>query len=332
MMEDIHRELHAHLGDDCAFPSDDYCTMKIAITTSSFAKQDPRPLELLRREPLEILLNPHGRTLKAGEVADLLQGCTGVIAGTEALGADVLAAFPDLRVISRCGVGLDGVDLAYAARHGIAVRNTPDAPTLAVVELTLGLILDLCRRISAQDRDVRNGVWKKRMGSLLAGKKMGLVGFGRIGRRMAGLASALGCEVAFHDPQVLRPEAFPSMALEDLLRWCDCLSLHCPGSEDGKPLLNAERLSLLPKGALLINAARGGLVDEEALHGALVEGRLGGAALDVFAAEPYSGPLAGLDNVVLTPHVGSYAREARAAMEMEAVANLLEELGRLGLL
>jgi D-3-phosphoglycerate dehydrogenase len=303
--------------------------MKIAVTTSSFARHDPMPLELLRREPLELVFNPHGRSLKADEVTEMLHGCTGVIAGTEPLNANVLASLPDLRVISRCGIGMDGIDLKFAARRGIVVRNTPDGPTQAVVELTLGLILDLCRHISAQSRDVREGGWKKRMGSLLAGKKMGIVGFGRIGRGMAKVLAALGCEVAFHDPYVRSVEEFPSMALDDLLGWCDCVSLHCPAPEDGNPVLDAKRLSLLRKGAFVINAARGGLIDEEALYIALAEGSLDGAALDVFAVEPYSGPLTGLDTVVLTPHVGSYAKEARAAMEREAASNLLEELRKL---
>jgi len=306
---------------------------KIAVTTSSFAEFDPTPLKLLRDASSELILNPYGRSLTEAEARDVLRGCDGVLAGTEPLGAGVLTALPELKVISRCGSGLDNVDLALADRLGIKVFNTPDAPAQAVAELTLALALDLARRISSHDQSMRAGIWKKKLGRLLAGQKVGVIGYGRIGQRVANLFLALGCEVAVCDPAPAQSDKeipdLPNLHLTELLAWSDGLTLHCPPSGDG-PLLGRAELAKLKLGAWLINTARGNLIDETALAEALAEGRLSGAALDVFAREPYQGPLTGLDNIVLTPHIGAYARETRAEMEREAAANLLRGLESLG--
>lgn len=300
--------------------------MKVAVSTSGFAQYDEAPLALLRDNGLEVILNPHGRTLKEEEIAPWLEGCIGLIAGTEPLTAAVLGRLSELKVISRCGAGLDNV----AQVPGLTVFNTPDGPTEAVAELTLALALDLVRRVSRHDRDLRAGIWKKNMGHLLGKQKIGLIGLGRIGRRTATLFQAFGCDVAYYDPYVASDE-YRFMELDDLLAWVDGLSLHLSGGGSA-PLLDATKLTLMPDGAWLINIARGGLVDEGVLYVALKEGRLSGAALDVFAQEPYRGPLVELDNVILTPHVGSYAQEARVKMEISAAENLLNGLHTLGLL
>ncbi len=302
--------------------------MKIAVTTSTFAQYSEEPLNLLRAAGHEVILNPHGRALTEAEAADLLRGCAGVVAGTEPLTAAVLEALPDLRAISRCGTGMDSVDREAAAARGIAVRNTPDAPTRAVVELTVGFALDLVRGISRMDRDIRAGVWKKRMGNLIHGKTVGIIGYGRIGRAVGAAFAALGCPVAFFDPFVTdSPSGAERLNFLPLLERSDIVTLHCAKPKDGAAVLNAAALDKMKRGALVLNAARGGLVDEEALLARLQSGHLAGAALDVFGREPYDGPLAKLDNTVLTPHIGSYALEARVLMETEAVRNLLEALG-----
>jgi D-3-phosphoglycerate dehydrogenase len=302
--------------------------MRVAVTTSTFAEYDEEPLLLLRAGNVEIVVNPHRRTLTETEAADMLRDCAGVVAGTEPLTAGVMDAAPGLKVISRCGSGLDNVDMRAARARGIQVRNTPLAPVAAVAELTLALALDLSRRITRMDREVRSGIWKKHMGRLLAGKRAGIVGFGRIGRKVAALFMLMGCETAFHDPCVPDDGNCRRMEADDLLAWADILTLHCPPQADDRPLLDADRLGRMKDGALLINAARGGLVDETALAAALQSGKLAGAALDVFAREPYppSGPLASLPGVILTPHIGAYAAETRTAMEAESVRNLLAVL------
>ncbi len=299
--------------------------MKIAITTSSFAKFSDAPLDLLREAGIEYVLNTTGRALTEDEAIDILQGCVGVAAGTEPLTRRVMDALPGLKVISRCGTGMDSVDRVAAEEKGIAVRNTPDGPTLAVAELTLGYALDLMRQVTRMDHELRGGTWKKRMGNLLNGKKVGLVGFGRIGRATARLFEAFGAEVAFSDPYA-EDATHQKMELDALMGWADIISLHCSKPAGGGHLIDATRLGLMREGTWLINAARGGLVDETALHDALASGRLAGAALDVFEQEPYTGPLRDLPNVILTPHVGSYAVEARIRMETDTIRNLLDAL------
>jgi len=299
--------------------------MKIAVTTSSFARYSDEPLELLRQRGITYVLNETGRTLTEDEAMGMLQGCIGVAAGTEKLSRRVLDACPDLRIISRCGVGMDSVDLEAAKEKGIAVRNTPDGPTQAVAELALACALDLLRGVTRMDRELRAGIWKKHMGFLLEGKKIGIVGLGRIGRAAARLFTAFGTQVAFSDP-VADDSAYRKMELDALCAWAQVVSLHCSAPQDGKPVMCAARLERMQPGSWLINVARGGLVDEAALFNHLQSGHLAGAALDVFAGEPYAGPLAGLDNVILTPHIGSYARESRIRQETDTIKNLLEEL------
>ena len=302
--------------------------MKIAVTTSTFAQYSQEPLELLRAAGHEAVLNPYGRALTEAEAVELLRGCAGVVAGTEPLTAALMAALPELRVISRCGTGMDSVDKEAAAARGITVRNTPDAPTRAVVELTVGFALDLVRGISRMDRDIRAGVWKKRMGNLIFGRTVGIVGFGRIGRAVGKAFADLGCPVVFYDPFTTEtPAGTERLELNTLLERADIVTLHCAKPKDGAAVLSAAALTRMKPGAFVINAARGGLIDEEALCAALQSGVLAGAALDVFGREPYDGPLKELDNVILTPHIGSYALESRVNMEVEAMRNLLDALG-----
>ncbi len=262
--------------------------MRIAITPSSFARYSEAPLDLLRERGIDYVMNDTGRTLTEDEAIRILQGCVGVAAGTEPLGRHVLEACPELRAISRCGTGMDNVDHDCARERGVAVRNTPDGPTLAVAELTVGLVLTLLRQAPHQDREIRAGVWKKRMGNLLHGKRVGIVGFGRIGHAVARLLAPFGVEIAYADPHC-EDDAYSRLGLDALMDWADIVTLHCAKPKGGV-LLDKGRLSLMRPGSYVINTARGGLVDENALYGLLVAGHLGGAALDVFAHEPYDGP------------------------------------------
>lgn len=299
--------------------------MKIAITTSSFAKFSSEPLQLLDDQGIAYVLNPHGRKLVEAETIELLQGCIAVAAGTEPLTGAVMSALPELKVISRCGTGMDNVDLKAAADRGIIVRNTPDGPTLAVAELTLGYALDLMRQITRMDRELRSGIWKKRMGNTLQGKKLGIIGFGRIGSMVADVFSPFGVEVAFSD-LVVESGKFQKKTLAELLTWADILSLHCTRGANEGSLLGEEQLRTMKPGGWIINASRGGLVDEHALYQLLRSGHLAGAAIDVFEREPYAGPLTELDTVILSPHIGSYAKESRIQMEIDTIKNLLTAL------
>lgn len=298
--------------------------LRVLISTSSFGAADAAPLSRLELEGVEVSLNPFGRVLTEDEVAGLLGDVDGLIAGTERLSERVLAQAPRLRVISRVGVGVEKIDLDAAERRGVRVLTTPDALTDAVAELTLGAMLSLLRGLHRMNADMHAGAWEKHMGQLLRGKTVGIVGLGRIGRAVALLLAPFGvrCIARDAEPDHVWAEAHgvEFMPLGKLLGEADIVTIHASGRER---LFGADELALMRPGALLLNAARGTLVDEEALYDALVDGRLGGCYVDAFSVEPYDGPLRELPNALLTPHIGSYAREARARMELEAVDNLL---------
>lgn len=304
--------------------------MKILITPSSFGECGPEPIRLLEDAGLDFALNSSGRRLTIEEVIGLGRDSVGLIAGLERLDAVALAQFPKLRVISRLGSGVENVDLAAARSRGIVVRNTPYGPTRAVAELTLGMVLALLRFIPLADRNLRQGVWRKEIGQLLQGRVLGIVGLGRIGREVAQLMRSMGCHVIGYD---LAPDGAWAadnevrlVEFEDLLSESEILCLHVSVSPDEMPLIGVTELATMRAGALLINMARGGVVDEVALLDVLENGTLAGAALDVFLEEPYTGPLTEIENVILTPHLGSYASDAKLAMEIEAVNNLVQAL------
>lgn len=299
---------------------------QILISAYPFAQQSPAPIEILHHAGLAVRRHPFQRKPTAAELKSLLQGVQGLIAGTEVLSAGILSGNPELQVISRIGVGLDSVDLTYCAQQGITVLTTPDAATESVAEYTLGLILALCRGIVSSHQALRQGSWQRHFGLELTGARLGLLGFGRIGRAVAGKARGLGLQVQACDPRLSAAEIADAgaepLSWQDLLASSHILSLHLPLHDDTHHLLDAQALAQMPQGSYLINTARGPIVDEAALFRALVAGHLAGAALDVFGQEPYTGPLLQLDNVILTAHQAANSRQARLAMETAAARNL----------
>jgi D-3-phosphoglycerate dehydrogenase len=297
---------------------------KIAITTTSFCEYDQYPLKNLKDKGFEYIFNPYGRKLKKDELMDLAKDAVGIIAGTESIDADVIKKLAVLKVISRCGAGIDNVDLVAAEKQGIKVYNTPDAPTLAVAELTIGMMLDMMRKVSQMDRLVRSGQWKKLMGNLLYEKKIGIIGYGRIGKKVASLLRSFNCDICYADPVVEEDSSgMQRLALKDLLKWADIVSIHVSSSNK---IIGAPEIACMKRGAWIVNVSRGGVIDEKCLYENLRNGYLAGAAIDVYEREPYEGVLRDLDNIILTPHVGSYARESRIEMEAQSVANLLAGL------
>jgi D-3-phosphoglycerate dehydrogenase len=298
----------------------------ILATTSSFGTASPL-------SDLRFVVNPWGRKLKEAELASLLEEYrpAGLLAGTEPITRVVLEAAKDyLRVISRVGAGWDNVDHAAAADLGIRVYRTSGVLTHAVAELTIGLMLAALRSITLQDRLLRQGTWQKRMGGLLRGKIVGIIGFGAIGQRVGELVRAFGGEVIFFDPH---PKACPwarSVSLKELLAQADIISLHASGKQK---ILGPEELAWIGnRGVILLNTARGDMIDEEALCAGLQSGQIGCACLDVFGEEPYHGALCSMDNLILTPHIGSYAHEARQLMEETAIDHLIKGLREAGVL
>ena len=305
----------------------------VIATTSSFARESQEPLELMENEGLKIILNPWGRKLEGEELSKLMKDHrpVGLLAGTEPLTREVLDAAKDhLRIISRVGVGWDNVDREAAKQMGIRVYRTSGVLTQAVAELTIGLILSALRSISSGDRIIRQGKWYKTMGGLLSGKIVGIIGFGHIGQRVGELVTAFGAKVLYYDPQPMDTPWAQAVTLPELLSHAEIISIHASGRE--KILGPNELKKLCKQGVILVNTARGGLIDEVALQDCLKNGKVNFACLDVFEDEPYCGPLCSLENVILTPHVGSYAREARVLMERTAVENLLNGLREVGIL
>lgn len=268
---------------------------------------------------------------------ELMANCQSVDAvipcHSEHFSADVIAALPErLKVIANHSVGVDHVDLAAAKKKGVIVTNTPDVLSDATAEIAILCMLSAARRASEGDRMVREGRWDFwspafMVGVQTTGKRMGIIGMGRVGQVTARRARGFGMEIHYSNRRRLPPEieqgAIFHESVEDLLPHCDVLSLHCPSTPETKGLINAERLAMLPKDAILVNTARGPLVDEAALIDALRNGRLFAAGLDVFCDEPGGNPeLNKLDNVFMLPHIGSATKDTRDAMGFRAIDNL----------
>lgn len=247
--------------------------------------------------------------------------------------AEALAAGSRLLVVGRAGVGTDNIDLDAATRAGITVVNAPTANTIAAAEHTLALLYALARRVPAADASVRRGEWKRAafMGQELRGRTLGIVGLGRIGLSVADRARAMEMELIGHDPYVTEEAAAQHgvrlVRLPELLEKADAITLHVPLSHATRGLIGADALARMKPGAVLVNVARGGVVDEAALAQALGEGRLAGAAIDVFEHEPPTdSPLLGAPNTVLTPHLGASTEEAQARVAVETVQQVLDVL------
>jgi len=305
--------------------------LQILISTSTFNLDNFSELSAINSSGIEVKLNPFKTRLTEDQVIDLLgKNSIGLIAGLEPLNEKVLQSATSLKIIARVGTGLDNVDLTAAEKLGIKVLNTPDAPTSAVAELTLGHILGLLRNITRTDRQIRTNKWQGQMGSLLETKTVGVIGFGRIGRKVARLVSAFGAKVIVHDPYI-SAEDFENCSLKELCAQSDVLTLHVPYSDKTRHIIDSEVIQAMKPGSFVVNVSRGGLIDEVSLLSALKSGHLAGAALDCFEQEPYSGPLSKLENVQMTAHMGTYARETRDLMEQEASRLLVKALRELKL-
>lgn len=300
----------------------------ILATTSSFGKGSPQILKNLQEKGFNVVVNPYGRKLTEEELKKLLNQHRPIslLAGTEPVTASVLKDAKEyLKIISRVGVGWDNVDKQTAQELGIQIFRTAGVLNQAVAELTLGMILSALRAIPLQDRQIRGGVWQKRMGKLLQGKVVGIIGFGSIGQCVGKLISAFGATVLYYDPVLTDVAWAKSASIHKLLAQSDIVTIHADAQE--QILGEKELLSVCKPGVVIVNTSRGSMIDEDALYKALVSGRVSFACLDVFDQEPYSGPLTQIENVIMTPHVGSYAQEARIRMEEMAVENMLTGLG-----
>jgi D-3-phosphoglycerate dehydrogenase / 2-oxoglutarate reductase len=303
-------------------------------------KTDPGVIEVGDAERA-VLAEVGARLLErpCGSEEELLEHgaeAVGILTLDEPLSARVIAGLGRCRVISRFGIGVDRVDLAAASAAGIVVTNVPDYCVEEASDHALALLLAVSRRIVALDRAVRDGVWDTAgvAGRVhrLRGRRLGIVGFGRLGRRFADKAAALGLELGVHDPfvagELVEAAGARPLSLAELLATSDIVSLHVPLAPATRHLLDRAAIATMRPGALLVNTARGALVDEAALVEALRDGRLAGAGLDVFEAEPppRDHPLLGLPNVVVTSHSSHYSLESGAEMRARAFENVARVL------
>ncbi|MFW6120197.1 MAG: hydroxyacid dehydrogenase [Petrotogales bacterium] len=246
--------------------------------------------------------------------------------------ADVLSAGNDLKVVGRAGVGLDNVDVETAKKLGIQVYNTPGANAISVAELTMGLLLSLVRHIPKGTYSLKENLWEKKKlkGNEIYGKTLGLIGFGAIGKEMAKRSLAFGMKVFVYDPFVESTDMDVKLydEIESMLPEVDVLSLHVPLNNQTKHMISKKELNIIKDGALIVNASRGGVLDEQALYDAIISEKVRAAALDVFEVEPPNDELRrkllGLDNVIATPHIGASTVEGQVRVGVEMAKKLIE--------
>lgn len=304
--------------------------MDILVTLSTFSVDSDEPLRLLQKSGFTFRTNPYGRRMEPEEVVELGRKSRGLVAGVERYTADTLSRLPNLQCISRSGSGIDNIDLVEAERRGIGVLNTADEPTAAVAELTLAIMLALLRQFPRLDLLMHERKWERLTGHLLAGKMVGIIGLGRVGRRVIELVQAFDAIAVGTDPypdsEWAHAHDVQLLELPELLARVDIVTIHASASREHQLRLGAAELAKMKQGAWLINMARGDMVDDVALNEVLVSGRLSGAGLDVFPEEPYRGCLCDNNRVVLSPHQATLTVETRTSMETRAVKNLVQYL------
>jgi D-3-phosphoglycerate dehydrogenase / 2-oxoglutarate reductase len=307
--------------------------VRIFISTDPFGEVDSTPLELLEKSGFEYTINPLKRKLTPEEVGEFARDCDGLIAGTENIDT-VLKQADHLKIISRVGIGLDSVPLDRCRERGIKVSYTPDAVTMAVVELTIGLMISLTRHVVKADAHTRQGIWNRLQGKRIGESVIGLIGFGRIGSNIARVLKEfhprkiLINDIKDKSAQIQKIQSTTGIEIvqvdkEEIYRNADIVSLHLPLTSKTVDIINADSLKLINNEAFLINTSRGGLVNETDLYEILKKGELAGAAIDAFEQEPYTGPLIELENIILTQHMGSCSFDCRSQMEIQATEDLI---------
>lgn len=306
------------------------------FVTARVLKQDDEVFGILRENGCEIIPNPYyGRRLSEEELIQCIQGIDGLILGMEEVNANVLSHADSLKVISRFGVGYDNVDVPAATQKGIAVTNVPGQNTEAVAEQALGLMIAISRKMAVGWSLAKEGGWDIINGSEIKDKTLGIVGLGRIGKSFAKKAQGCGMNVLVYDRSSGKKAEYCKEngleivnSKEELLTRSDYVSLHTPCTDELRNFIGAKELGMMKPTAFLINTARGGLVDEEALYNCLKEKKIAGAALDDLASLPLQkdNKLLTLDNVIITPHMGANTYEANQRTKLMVIHNLLAGL------
>jgi D-3-phosphoglycerate dehydrogenase len=304
---------------------------KALITTVPFGDKNRLPIELLESAGIEYLINPIGRKLTEDELADMVSDFDVLIAGTELITDKVMSHASKLKLISRVGVGLDGVDLLAAERRGIQVCYTPEAPAPAVAELTIGLMLSLLRKVHIANTQLHRGEWERHFGRRIPEVTIGIIGVGRIGQRVLRRLSSFGTPRVLVNDLFPNPKLVPELKLEwvgkdEIFRNADIICIHVPLTALTKNMIRRKHLLMMKPDALIINTSRGGIINENDLADVLRSGHLAGAAIDVFEQEPYSGELINIERCLLTSHMGSMSIDCRTRMEIEATEDAVRFL------
>ncbi|MEM2902367.1 MAG: phosphoglycerate dehydrogenase [Candidatus Bathyarchaeia archaeon] len=307
--------------------------VRVFVASRSFGRVVPDGVRLLQ-DVGDLVWNPFGRALTSMELQGFLRDVDAALLGNDVCDRAVFESAERLRVVSRHGIGVDAVDLEAATDHGIVVTNTPHVNAVAVAEHALALMLALLRRVPAADASVKAGRWEglKFMGGELYGRTLGIVGLGAIGVEVARRAKSLGMNVLYvkrrRNLDLERELGLTFKPLTELLSESDIVSIHLPLTDETKGLIGEEEIASMKPGAYIVNTARGGILNLNALVEALKSGRLAGAALDVYDSEPpdFNHPLFKLENVILTPHIGAYTVEAVRRMDTLAAENIVKAL------
>jgi len=304
--------------------------VKVLITTLPFAEYDQRPLQLLGAAKVDYVINPLGRKVKPHELNDLIADTDILIAGTEQITDEVMGHARNLKLITRVGIGLDSVDLVSARRRGIEVCYTPDAPSPAVAELTIGFIISLLRSIHLSNAGMRERKWQRYFGRRLSEVTIGIIGVGRIGSRVIQHLKGFECtRILVNDvSKTIELKEHPACKIEwvpkDIIyKEADVISLHVPLNSSTRNMITMRELYLMKRDSCLINTARGGVVNEQDLFEVMRKGHLGGAAIDVFEEEPYVGNLVDIERCILSAHMGSMSVDCRSKMEIEATEEVI---------
>jgi len=305
---------------------------RLLVTPTSYGKNDARLKIELEAQVGEVIYNPTGKPLTSAEVAQLLPGIDGYIAGLDGIDANALKSADRLKVISRYGVGFDNVDLAVAREKGIVVTNTPGANSVSVAELALGLMLALARQIPEAVEAVHQGKFPRYSGISIEGKTIGILGLGAIGKQLARRLSGFDCKIVAYDPfadaAFAKDNHIELASVDEVIGQADFVSLHLPLLPETRGIVNEAFLNKMKRGSFLINTSRGEAINEDALLKALQSGHLKGAGLDAFAVEPPDpkNPLLALPQVVATPHLGAQTDGATSTMGWLAMRDCLAVL------
>jgi phosphoglycerate dehydrogenase-like enzyme len=305
---------------------------RILVTPRSLTRGGDPALDALSRAGFEVVFCTPDKSPDEAELSRLLPGCVGWLAGVEKITDAVLSRAAELKAISRNGTGVDSIDLSSCGRRGIKVLRADGANARGVAELTVGLMISLLRSIPLSDARMKAGGWERRQGGEMEGKTLGVVGTGRIGRLVMRFALAMDMRVmgydAYPDSGLAATPGFRYAPLADLLASSDIVTLHCPHTPGEKPLIDGTALAGMRKGSFLVNTARSGLVDADAVLAAITDGTLLGYAVDAYETEPpQPHPLFLSDRVITTPHIGAFTTESVNRATRAAVENLLEALG-----